>query len=168
QSDNLYVVKDMYKVVASQEPTSYPEDMSKNEINEEQKNAYVQSLILKLILDYNGAGGNVDPMKADGDRIVYTYEGDDDKNDDDSKEDDNDDDVHLNNIQPNDTTPSTTALNIKFISKMFYNFVNYITSFGQNVPGTPEQVVQTWFNYFHERINENPNFWKEEKIILND
>ncbi|CAM4749227.1 unnamed protein product [Rotaria magnacalcarata] len=68
-------------------------------------------------------------------------------------------------IQPHDITPSTVASNVEFVSKMLNNFVNYVTSFVQNVPGTSEQIVplsivQTWYNNFQRRINENPNFWK--------
>ncbi|CAF0987609.1 unnamed protein product [Adineta steineri] len=39
-------------------------------------------------------------------------------------------------VQPNDVTPS----NVEFVSKMFNNFVNYIISVVQNVPGTSEQI----------------------------
>ncbi|CAF2508666.1 unnamed protein product [Rotaria sp. Silwood2] len=68
-------------------------------------------------------------------------------------------------IQPHDITPSTVASNVEFVSKMLNNFVNYVTSFVQNVPGTSEQIVplsiiQTWYNNFQRRITENPNFWK--------
>jgi hypothetical protein len=50
---------------------------------------------------------------------------------------------------------------------MLNNFVNFITSFVQNVPGTSEQIVplsivQTWFNNFQRRLSENPNFWKQQ------
>ncbi|CAF4656688.1 unnamed protein product [Rotaria sp. Silwood1] len=68
-------------------------------------------------------------------------------------------------IQPYDIAPSTVASNVEFVSKMLNNFVNYVTSFVQNVPGTAEQIVplsviQTWYNNFQRRIAENPNFWK--------
>ncbi|CAM4891015.1 unnamed protein product [Rotaria socialis] len=68
-------------------------------------------------------------------------------------------------IQPHDITPSTVASNVEFVSKMLNNFVNYVTSFVQNVPGTSEQIVplsiiQTWYNNFQRRITENPNFWR--------
>lgn len=68
-------------------------------------------------------------------------------------------------IQATNITPSTVASNVEFVSKMLNNFVNYITSFVQNVPGTSEQIVplsivQTWYNNFQRRINDNPNFWK--------
>ncbi|CAF2889741.1 unnamed protein product [Rotaria sp. Silwood2] len=131
-------------------------------MEKERKNTYIQYLIVKLILDYSETSDKVDPMDHDDERVVITDEGNDNEEDDNSEED-SDNDAHPNNIQPNNTTPSTIPLNIEFVSKMFYNFVNYRTSFVQNVPGTPEQVVQTWVNYFHQRINENPNFWKEEK-----
>ncbi len=70
-------------------------------------------------------------------------------------------------VQPNDVTPSTVASNVEFVSKMLNNFVNYITSFVQNVPGTSEQIVplsivRTWFDNFQRRITENPNFWKQQ------
>lgn len=69
-------------------------------------------------------------------------------------------------VQPNDVMPSTVASNVEFVSKMLNNFVNYVTSFVQSVPGTSEQIVpmsviQTWFNNFQRRITENPNFWKQ-------
>ena len=68
-------------------------------------------------------------------------------------------------VQPSDVTPTTVASNVEFVSKMLNNFVNYVTSFVQNVPGTSEQIVplsivQTWFNNFQRRLSENPNFWK--------
>ncbi|CAF1247832.1 unnamed protein product [Rotaria sordida] len=68
-------------------------------------------------------------------------------------------------IQPHDITPSTVASNVEFVSKMLNNFVNYVTSFVQNVPGTSEQIVplsiiQTWYSNFQRRMAENPNFWK--------
>lgn len=70
-------------------------------------------------------------------------------------------------VQPSDVTPSTVASNVEFVSKMLNNFVNYVTSFVQNVPGTTEQIVplsivQTWFNNFQRRLSENPNFWKQQ------
>jgi hypothetical protein len=70
-------------------------------------------------------------------------------------------------VQPYDITPSTVASNVEFVTKMLNNFVNYITSFVQNVPGTSEQIVplriiHTWYNNFQRRITENPNFWKEQ------
>lgn len=69
-------------------------------------------------------------------------------------------------VQPADVTPSTVASNVEFVSKMLNNFVNYVTSFVQNIPGTSEQIVpmsviQTWYNNFQRRITENPNFWKQ-------
>jgi hypothetical protein len=59
------------------------------------------------------------------------------------------------------------ASNVEFVTKMLNNFVNYVTSFVQNVPGTTEQIVplsaiRTWYNNFQRRITENPNFWKEQ------
>jgi hypothetical protein len=50
---------------------------------------------------------------------------------------------------------------------MLNNFVNYITSFVQTIPGTSEQIVplsiiQTWYNNFQRRLAENPNFWKQQ------
>ncbi|CAF1571902.1 unnamed protein product [Adineta steineri] len=70
-------------------------------------------------------------------------------------------------VQPNDVTPSTVASNVEFVSKMLNNFVNYVTSFVQNVPGTSEQIVPlsivtTWYTNFQRRITENPNFWKQQ------
>ncbi len=69
-------------------------------------------------------------------------------------------------VPPNDVIPSTVASNVEFVTKMLNNFVNYVTSFVQNVPGTSEQIVplsiiQTWYNNFQRRITENPNFWKQ-------
>jgi len=70
-------------------------------------------------------------------------------------------------VQPSDVTPSTVASNVEFVTKMLNNFVNYVTSFVQNVPGTSEQIVplsivQTWYTNFQRRITENPNFWKQQ------
>ncbi len=65
-------------------------------------------------------------------------------------------------VQPNDKTQSTVGSHIEFASNMFYDFVNYVTSFVQNVPG--EQVIEPWFNHFHNRINENRNCWKENEF----
>ncbi|CAF1066747.1 unnamed protein product [Adineta steineri] len=39
-------------------------------------------------------------------------------------------------VHSNDVTPS----NVEFVSKILNNFVNYITSFVQNVRGTSEQI----------------------------
>lgn len=69
-------------------------------------------------------------------------------------------------VQPHHITPQTVSSNVEFVSKMLNNFVNYVTSFIQNVPGTSEQivplsVVRTWYNNFQRRMTENPNFWKE-------
>ena len=69
-------------------------------------------------------------------------------------------------VQPSNINPSTVASNVEFVSKMLNNFVNFVTSFVQNVPGTSEQIVplsviQTWFNNFQRRILENPNFWRQ-------
>ena len=70
-------------------------------------------------------------------------------------------------VQPQDITPSTVASNVEFVSKMLNNFVNYVTSFVQTVPGTstqivPLNVIQTWYSNFERRISENPNFWKQQ------
>jgi len=69
--------------------------------------------------------------------------------------------------QPSSITPSTVASNVEFVSKMLNHFLNYITSFVQPIPGSSEQIVplstvQTWYNNFQRRLNENPNFWKEQ------
>jgi hypothetical protein len=50
---------------------------------------------------------------------------------------------------------------------MLNNFVNYVTSFVQTVPGSsvqivPLSIVQTWYTNFQRRITENPNFWKQQ------
>jgi hypothetical protein len=70
-------------------------------------------------------------------------------------------------VQPNDITPTTVASNVEFVSKMLNNFVNYVTSFVQTIPGSSEQIVplsiiQTWYTNFQRRITENPNFWKQQ------
>ena len=70
-------------------------------------------------------------------------------------------------VQPASITPSTVASNVEFVSKMLNNFVNYITSFAQVIPGSTQQIiplniVQTWYNNFQRRITENPNFWKDQ------
>lgn len=69
-------------------------------------------------------------------------------------------------VQPSQINPTTVASNVEFVSKMLNNFVNYVMSFVQTVPGTstqivPVNVVQNWFNNFQHKISENPNFWKE-------
>ena len=70
-------------------------------------------------------------------------------------------------VQPADVNPSTVASHVEFVSKMLNQFVNYVTSFVQPVPGSSEQivplsVVTTWYNNFQRRLAENPNFWKQQ------
>ncbi|CAF1136903.1 unnamed protein product [Adineta steineri] len=58
-------------------------------------------------------------------------------------------------VQLNDVSPS----NVEFVSKILNNFVNYITSFVQNVPLS---IVQTWYSNFQRCGTDNPNFWKQQ------
>jgi protein Hikeshi len=69
-------------------------------------------------------------------------------------------------VAPDDVTPSTLSSNVEFVSKMLNNFVNYVASFVQTVPGSSQQIVplsivQTWYNNFERRLAQNPNFWKQ-------
>ena len=69
------------------------------------------------------------------------------------------------------TTPDgSTATNFRdFCTKMLENFMNYASSFSQSqsqmLPNPSEQYVplsslQSWYNNFNRRLEQNPYFWR--------
>lgn len=67
-------------------------------------------------------------------------------------------------------TSQTTASNYsQFGQKMLENFFNFVSSFAvtqsQMVPNpsetfVPLSTIQTWYQNFERRLQQNPNFWK--------
>ncbi|XP_055643250.1 protein OPI10 homolog [Toxorhynchites rutilus septentrionalis] len=68
-------------------------------------------------------------------------------------------------------TPATTTADTyyQFGQKMIENFFNFVSSFSltqsqmvvnPNETFVPLSTVQTWFNNFSRRLQQNPNFWK--------
>ncbi|XP_071580230.1 protein OPI10 homolog [Temnothorax nylanderi] len=64
---------------------------------------------------------------------------------------------------------TTTNSFVEFVQKMLTSFVNYVTSFtvtqGQMTPNPTENFVplstlQSWYETFERRLQQNPNFWK--------
>ncbi|XP_024882456.1 protein OPI10 homolog [Temnothorax curvispinosus] len=64
---------------------------------------------------------------------------------------------------------TTTNSFVEFVQKMLTSFVNYVTSFtvtqGQMTPNPTENYVplstlQSWYETFERRLQQNPNFWK--------
>lgn len=58
---------------------------------------------------------------------------------------------------------------IEFAQKTLTNFVNYVSSFSvtqsQMLPNltenyVPLSTIQTWYERFQRRLEQNPNFWK--------
>lgn len=73
------------------------------------------------------------------------------------------------NAQLQVPTATTTHSYITFAQKMLENLVNYVASFAvtqQNMtpnPGVsyiPLNTLQTWYQNFERRLQQNPNFWK--------
>ncbi|MFH4982531.1 hypothetical protein AB6A40_009240 [Gnathostoma spinigerum] len=68
------------------------------------------------------------------------------------------------------TTPSQQAALVEFSQKMLENFVNYAQSFVVRLPQPqnlgciqeyiPASVIQSWYNNFKSRLQQNPNFWR--------
>ncbi|XP_055311526.1 protein OPI10 homolog [Sitodiplosis mosellana] len=65
-------------------------------------------------------------------------------------------------------TTNTTSY-VQFGQKMLENFINFISSFAvtqaQMVPNptetfVPLSTIQTWYQNFERRLQQNPNFWK--------
>ena len=66
--------------------------------------------------------------------------------------------------------PSTVTSNVEFVSKMLTNFVNDVTSFVQNIPGTserivPSSIIQTWYVNFQRSYYRRSQFL-ETKLIF--
>ena len=61
-------------------------------------------------------------------------------------------------------TPENLASSIEFAQKMLQNFYNYASSFAKDAPDgqsyVPFATLQTWFDNFKRRLDNNPNFWK--------
>lgn len=66
-------------------------------------------------------------------------------------------------------TSQTTSNFMQFCQKMLENFLNYASSFGvtqaQMTPNPnetfiPLSVLQSWYNNFERRLQQNPNFWR--------
>ncbi|KAL6261325.1 hypothetical protein P5V15_008845 [Pogonomyrmex californicus] len=66
-------------------------------------------------------------------------------------------------------TATTTNSFVEFVQKMLTSFVNYVTSFtvtqAQMTPNPTENFVplstlQSWYETFERRLQQNPNFWK--------
>jgi len=64
---------------------------------------------------------------------------------------------------------TTTNSFVEFVQKMLTSFVNYVTSFSvtqaQMTPNPTENFVplstlQSWYETFERRLQQNPNFWK--------
>ncbi|KYM75425.1 Protein OPI10 like protein, partial [Atta colombica] len=64
---------------------------------------------------------------------------------------------------------TTTSSSMEFVQKMLTSFVNYVTSFtvtqAQMTPNPTENFVplstlQSWYETFERRLQQNPNFWK--------
>ncbi|EGI69866.1 PREDICTED: protein OPI10 homolog [Acromyrmex echinatior] len=64
---------------------------------------------------------------------------------------------------------TTTSSSLEFVQKMLTSFVNYVTSFtvtqAQMTPNPTENFVplstlQSWYETFERRLQQNPNFWK--------
>lgn len=64
---------------------------------------------------------------------------------------------------------TTTNSFMEFVQKMLTSFVNYVTSFTvtqtQMMPNPTENFVplstlQSWYETFERRLQQNPNFWK--------
>lgn len=64
---------------------------------------------------------------------------------------------------------TTSACYVKFGQKMLENFINFVSSFAvtqaQMVPNptetfVPLSTIQTWYQNFERRLQQNPNFWK--------
>lgn len=78
--------------------------------------------------------------------------------------------VHSVNIRLFRFSVQTPATNYtQFGQKMLENFFNYMSSFAVNQrqmqpnPGetfVPLSSVQTWYQNFQRRLQQNPNFWK--------
>ncbi|XP_077297197.1 protein OPI10 homolog isoform X2 [Arctopsyche grandis] len=67
------------------------------------------------------------------------------------------------------TTTVTANCYVSFSQKMLENFINFVASFAitqhemQPTPGVsfvPLNTVQTWYQNFERRLQQNPNFWK--------
>ncbi|XP_024939285.1 protein OPI10 homolog isoform X2 [Cephus cinctus] len=66
-------------------------------------------------------------------------------------------------------TLTTTNSFLEFSQKMLTNFLNFVSSFSvtqqQMTPNptenfVPLSTVQTWYETFQRRLQQNPNFWK--------
>lgn len=64
---------------------------------------------------------------------------------------------------------TTTTSYFQFGQKMLENFFNFVSSFAvtqaQMVPNptetfVPLSTIQTWYQNFERRLQQNPNFWK--------
>ncbi|EFN62288.1 Protein OPI10-like protein [Camponotus floridanus] len=64
---------------------------------------------------------------------------------------------------------TTTNTFVDFVQKMLTSFVNYVTSFTvtqtQMTPNPTENFIplstlQSWYETFERRLQQNPNFWK--------
>ncbi|XP_031640627.1 protein OPI10 homolog [Contarinia nasturtii] len=69
-------------------------------------------------------------------------------------------------LEPATTSPTNY---IQFGQKMLENFINFVSSFAvtqaQMVPNptetfVPLSTIQTWYQNFERRLQQNPNFWK--------
>lgn len=72
----------------------------------------------------------------------------------------------LTSIVPTVTTDSR----VEFIQKMVTHFINFVSSFSvtqaQMTPNPTENFVplssvQSWYETFERRLQQNPNFWKQ-------
>ncbi|KAK0082902.1 hypothetical protein PV325_009669 [Microctonus aethiopoides] len=72
----------------------------------------------------------------------------------------------LTSIVPTVTTDSR----VEFIQKMITHFINFVSSFSvtqaQMTPNPTENFVplssvQSWYETFERRLQQNPNFWKQ-------
>lgn len=64
---------------------------------------------------------------------------------------------------------TNTSSYVQFGQKMLENFINFVSSFAvtqaQMVPNptetfVPLSTIQTWYQNFERRLQQNPNFWK--------
>jgi hypothetical protein len=68
-------------------------------------------------------------------------------------------------LQPSTETQVTNLSSfVEYSQKMLENFFNYASSFTVVLPDglqyVPFSTLQTWFNNFQRRLEQNPQFWK--------